>query len=63
MERFFGDYAYVNDDAEDYGLLTLYVSTPRQIEMLKAAGFRTVEVLQPWLRGEPAYFNYFACRR
>lgn len=63
MERFFGDYAYVNDDAEDYGLLTLYVSTLRQIEMLKAAGFRTVEVLQPWLRGEPAYFNYFACRR
>lgn len=62
MESTFEDYAYVNDDAEDYGLLTLYVSTTRQIELLKGSGFSRIVVMQPWLRSERAYFNYFACQ-
>lgn len=62
-EKFLGDYAYVNDSGENYGLLTLYVEQRLQVLTLKERGFSTVEVLQPWLREEPAAFNYFMAMR
>jgi len=63
LERSFDGYAYVNDIAEDYGLLTLYVSHGKQTELLKASGFSKVDILQPWMRAEQAYFNYYVSQR
>jgi hypothetical protein len=34
-----------------------------QTKALRASGLSRVERIQPWLRDEPAYFNYFACQR
>lgn len=62
LERAFDGYAYVNDAAEDYGVLTLYVLVAKQLEILRTAGFSRIEMLQPWLKREQAYFNYFACQ-
>jgi SAM-dependent methyltransferase len=63
LEKIFDGYAYVNDSGENYGLLTCYVSTPRQIGVLEAAGYRNIAVMQPWLANEQAAFNYFVCTR
>jgi hypothetical protein len=63
LERSCDGYAYVNDSAADYGLLTLYTDLEKQTQALKAAGFSRVEPLHPWMNQEPAYFNYYACRR
>ncbi len=56
-------FAYVNDSGENYGLLTCYVSTARQIAVLEAAGYRNVAMMQPWQTSEQAAFNYFVCTR
>ena len=63
LEKIFDGFAYVNDSGENYGLLTCYVSTARQIGVLEAAGYRNVAVMQPWLTSEQAAFNYFVCTR
>jgi SAM-dependent methyltransferase len=63
LEKDFDGYAYLNDSGEDYGLLTTYVSTSKQIDVLKSCGYSRVEVLQPWLQTEQRYFNYFTCQR
>lgn len=63
LEKIFDGYAYVNDSGENYGLLTCYVSTARQIGVLEAAGYRNIAVMQPWLTSEQAAFNYFVCTR
>jgi SAM-dependent methyltransferase len=62
-ERIYDGFAYVNDSGENYGLLTCYVSTRRQIQMLEQVGYQDVKVLQPWLANEQAAFNYFVCTR
>ena len=62
LERKGEGYAYVNDAAEDYGVLTVYVATDAQLNVLQASGFSRVKKVQPWLRDEPAYFNYYACQ-
>jgi SAM-dependent methyltransferase len=62
LEKIYDGFAYVNDSGENYGLLTCYVSVARQTRVLEAAGYRNVRVLQPWLEGEQAAFNYFVCR-
>ncbi len=62
LERHFGDYAYVNDMGENYGVVTTYVSREAQIEKLAACGYRHVEVLHPWLNDQYTSFNYFICR-
>ena len=61
LEGTFSGYAYVNDIAETYGCVTTYVSIGRQTEFLRACGYSSVEVLQPWLNTEPAVFRYFSC--
>jgi SAM-dependent methyltransferase len=63
LEKIFDGFAYVNDSGENYGLLTCYVSSARQIGALEAMGYRNVSVLQPWLASERAAFNYFVCTR
>ena len=63
LERIFDGFAYVNDSGENYGLLTCYVSTARQIGVLEAAGYRDIAVVPPWLTSAPAAFNYFVCTR
>ncbi len=63
LEKIFDGFAYVNDSGENYGLLTCYVSSARQIGVLEAAGYRNIAVTQPWLTSEQAAFNYFACTR
>jgi hypothetical protein len=60
-EKIYDGFAYVNDGGENYGLLTCYVSTGRQLEVVKRVGYRHVTVLQPWLANQPAGFNYFVC--
>ena len=40
LEEAFDGYAYLNDSGEDYGLLTVYVSTPRQLDLLGASAIR-----------------------
>ncbi|MEP7242594.1 MAG: class I SAM-dependent methyltransferase [Gammaproteobacteria bacterium] len=62
LEQTFDGYAYLNDSGEDYGLLTVYVSTSRQLDLLGGFGYSAVEVLQPWLRVQQDSFNYFVCR-
>ena len=62
LQKTMDGYSYLNDSGEDYGLITVYVSTPKQIAVLEASGFRNIEVLQPWLRTEQESFNYFICR-
>jgi len=62
LEQAFDGYAYLNDSGEDYGLLTVYVSTPKQIDILRACGYSAIEVHQPWLRPKQEAFNYFVCR-
>jgi SAM-dependent methyltransferase len=61
LEKIYDGFAYVNDSGENYGLLTCYVSTRRQVRMLERAGYQNVAVLQPWLVNERAAFNYFVC--
>ena len=63
LEKIFDGFAYVNDSGENYGLLTCYVSTARQIAVLEAAGYRNVAMMQPWQTSEQAAFNYFVCTR
>ncbi len=63
LEKIYDGFAYVNDSGLNYGLLTCYVSTARQIGVLEAAGYRSISVVQPWLASESAYFNYFVCTR
>jgi SAM-dependent methyltransferase len=63
LEKIFDGYAYVNDSGENYGLLTCYVSTARQVGVLEATGYRNIAVMQPWLASEQAAFNYFVCTR
>jgi SAM-dependent methyltransferase len=63
LEKIYDGFAYVNDGGLNYGLLTCYVSTGRQIAVLEAAGYQNIAMVQPWLAREPAYFNYFVCRR
>lgn len=62
LQKSFEDYAYVNDSAEDYGLLLVYVLIARQVDLLKACGFSRVEVMQPWLNSEPTSFRYLVCQ-
>ena len=61
LEKIYDGFAYVNDSGENYGLVTCYVSTARQIAVLERAGFRNITLLQPWLASEQAAFNYFVC--
>jgi SAM-dependent methyltransferase len=63
LEKIFDGFAYVNDSGENYGLLTCYVSSARQIGVLEAMGYRNISLLQPWLANERAAFNYFVCTR
>jgi SAM-dependent methyltransferase len=63
LEKIYDGFAYVNDGGLNYGLLTCYVSTARQIAALEASGYQNIAMLQPWLAPEPAYFNYFVCKR
>jgi SAM-dependent methyltransferase len=63
LEKIYDGFAYVNDGGLNYGLLTCYVSTGRQIAVLEAAGYQNIAMVQPWLAREPAYFNYFVCTR
>ena len=63
LEKDFDGYSYLNDSGEDFGLLTTYVSTAKQVEVLKSCGYTKIEVLQPWLVKEQRYFNYFTCQR
>jgi SAM-dependent methyltransferase len=58
---FFDGYAYLNDSGENFGLLTTYTATDLQVNVLEDAGYKHIEVLQPWLASEPASFNYFGC--
>jgi len=59
---FFDGYAYLNDSGENFGLLTTYTATDLQVNVLKQAGYKDIQVLQPWLQKEAASFNYFGCR-
>ncbi len=61
-EKHFGDYAYVNDMGDNYGLVTTYVSREAQIAKLATYGYRHVEVLHPWMNDQYTSFNYFVCR-
>jgi SAM-dependent methyltransferase len=61
LEKIFDGFAYVNDNGENYGLLTCYVSTARQISVLETCGFENVDVMHPYLSNEPVSFNYFVC--
>jgi SAM-dependent methyltransferase len=63
LEKIYDGFAYINDAGLNYGLLTCYVSTSRQIRVLESAGYRNIAMLQPWLASEPASFNYFVCTR
>jgi SAM-dependent methyltransferase len=63
LEKIYDGFAYVNDSGENYGLLTCYVSTARQMAVLEAAGYQNIAVLQPWLASKQAAFNYFVCTR
>jgi hypothetical protein len=58
---FFDGYAYLNDSGENFGLLTTYTATELQVSVLKEAGYKDIQVLQPWLIGEYTSFNYFGC--
>jgi SAM-dependent methyltransferase len=58
-ERIFAGYAYVNDSGENFGLLTTYVSTALQVQVLRDAGYADIQIEQPWLNSSPASFNYF----
>ncbi len=58
-ERIYAGYAYVNDSGENFGLLTTYVSTELQAQILRDAGYGEVHIEQPWLQASPASFNYF----
>lgn len=62
LDRVFGDYAYVNDMGDNYGLVTTYVSRQAQIEQLVDFGYDQVDVLHPWLSHGYTAFNYFVCR-
>jgi SAM-dependent methyltransferase len=61
LEKIYDGFAYVNDRGENYGVLTCYVSTRRQIQVLEGFGYRNIAILQPWLMSEQAVFNYFVC--
>jgi len=63
LQRYFDGYAYINDAAEDYGLLLTYVGMTKQTELLRSWGFSRLEVLQPWLRDEQTSFSYLTCQR
>lgn len=63
LQRYFDGYAYINDAAEDYGLLLTYVGMTKQTELLKSWGFSRLEILQPWLRDEQTSFSYLTCQR
>jgi SAM-dependent methyltransferase len=63
LEKIYDGFAYVNDGGLNYGLLTCYVSTARQIAVLESVGYRDIAMLQPWLAREQAAFNYFVCMR
>lgn len=58
-ERIYSGYAYVNDSGENFGLLTTYVSSALQVQILRNAGYANIRIEQPWLRSSPASFNYF----
>jgi SAM-dependent methyltransferase len=62
LEKDFDGYSYLNDSGEDFGLLTTYVSMAKQTEVLKSCGYTKIQILQPWLKSEQAYFNYFTCQ-
>jgi SAM-dependent methyltransferase len=62
LEKTFDGYAYVNDTDGNYGMVHVYVEVSKQIEVLKACGFSRIEVSQPWLLNEVAYFTYFDCQ-
>lgn len=63
LEKDFDGYAYINDPGEAYALVITYVDTARQVQVLKDIGYKHVEIHQPWLRDEEAYFHYFVCSR
>jgi SAM-dependent methyltransferase len=62
LEKSHDGYAYVNDIDGAYGMLHVYVSRTKQLEVLRESGFLRVEVSQPWLKDEVAYFTYFDCQ-
>jgi SAM-dependent methyltransferase len=62
QEAFHHGYAYLNDSGDNFGLLTTYTAKTVQKSVLENAGYTDVHILQPWLKGEQASFNYFVCR-
>ncbi len=59
LQAAFDGYAVVNDDGDDYGLLTIYVSRERQLQQLVDTGWEPIEVIPAGSGDEPEYMHYF----
>jgi len=55
-------YALVNDDGDDCGLLTVYVSRERQLRQLAETGWRLLDIVPAGSGDEPEYMHYFVAR-
>lgn len=62
LQAAFQGYAIVNDDGDDYGLLTVYVSRERQLQQLVDTGWQPLEVIPAGSGDEPEYMHYFVAR-
>lgn len=56
-------YWLVNDSAENFGLLTYYVSEGEQVRQLRHAGFEVKEVYPAPDGDEDSFFRYVACQK
>lgn len=64
------DYALINDSELNYGLLTYYISMPRQLEQLRTTGFGHVEAfavegtkIPPGTTYTDGYMIHYLCRK
>jgi len=53
-------FAVVNDDGDEFGLLTIYVSRARQLQQLAETGWRLLAVVPATGGDEPDYMHYYA---